>query len=60
MKNLIKAVAGLGTLSAFVLCAIGATGYLLYDGHALFAVAELVVSAFAAKPIVKTFQKLLL
>lgn len=60
MKSLLNAILGLGTLSALALCGIGATGYLLNDGHYLFAIAELIVTAFAAKPMFKFFQTKLL
>ena len=60
MKSFINAVLGMAVLAAFVLCVIGSTGHLLNDGHILFAIAELVVSAFAAKPMYKYFQTKLL
>lgn len=46
-----NAIIGMAVISAAILCLIGATGYLLYDGHYLFAVAELAVFGFAAKPM---------
>lgn len=51
MKSLLNAIIGMAVISAAILCLIGATGYLLYDGHFLFAVAELAVFGFAAKPM---------
>jgi len=60
LKNLGRGVAGLGVLAAFVLCAIGAIGYLVADGRYLFSVATAVCLVFAAKPMYKLFQKLLL
>lgn len=46
-KSFFRAVAGLAVLSAYALCLIGATGYLVYDGHVLFALAEVAVSVMA-------------
>ena len=60
MKRFLNAVSGIAVLAAFLLCAIGATGYLIYDHHLLFAIAELAVSAFAAQPMYKYFQTRLL
>lgn len=60
MKSFLNALMGMGVLAAFVLCVIGATGHLINDGHVLFAIAELVVSAYAAKPMYQFFQKKLL
>lgn len=60
MKSFLNAVMGMAVLSALLLCAIGGTGYLCYDGHYLFAVAEIVVVAFAAKPMYHFIQKNLL
>lgn len=59
-KDFLNAIVGLAVLAAFALCVIGATGYLLYDGHYLFAVAELVVAAFAARPMFKIITTRLL
>lgn len=47
-------------LAAFVLCAIGTIGVLLTCGRYLFSVATVVCLVFAAKPMFKLFQKLLL
>ena len=60
MKSFLDAILGLGVLAATALCLIGATGYLIYDGHILFAVAELIVSGFAWKPIKKFIESKLL
>ena len=51
MKDFFRGMAVIGIIAAFALCVIGATGYLIYDSHYLFAIAEIVVSAFAAKPM---------
>lgn len=51
MKSFWNAILGLAVLAAFALCTIGATGYLIYDGHVLFAIAELVIVWFSYKPI---------
>lgn len=60
MKGFLNAIMGLGVFAATALCLIGATGYLIYDGHILFAIAELVVSAFALKSIKKFIETKLL
>lgn len=60
MESFKNAILGLAVFSAAVLCAIGATGYLVADGHYLFAVAEVVVFAFAFKPIKKFVETKLL
>jgi len=60
LKSLGRGVAGLALLAAFVLCAIGTIGVLLTCGRYLFSVATVVCLVFAAKPMFKLFQKLLL
>lgn len=60
MKGFLNALAGLGTLAALILCAIGGIGYLINDGHYLFAIATLVVVIFAAQPMYRFIQKNLL
>lgn len=60
MKGFLNAILGLAVFAAYVLCIIGATGYLLYDGHILFAIAELVVSGFAFKAVKDVVEKKLL
>lgn len=41
----------------FIMCAIGSVGYLIADGHYIFAVATLVTVIFAAKPVKDFFVK---
>lgn len=60
MEGFKNAVLGMAVLAALVLGAIGSTGYLIYDGHYLFAVASLVVLAFAAPSMYRFIQKRLL
>ena len=60
MKGFLNAVQGLAVLAACVLCIIGSTGYLVYDGHILFAIAEVVVFGFAFKPAKEFVEKKLL
>lgn len=54
LKEFLIAFLGLVVGFAFIMCAIGSTSYLIMDEHYIFAIANLVVLVFAAKPI-KTF-----
>lgn len=60
LKSMGRGVAGIAVLAAFVLCAIGTIGVLLTSGRYLFAVATVACLVFAAKPMFRLFQKLLL
>lgn len=51
MKAFFNAILGMIVLFAGAMCAIGSTGYLLNDGHYLFAVVVLITFGFAAKPM---------
>lgn len=59
-KNFSKAFIGLLVGFLFVMCAVGSFGYLVYDGHYVFAVANTVVVCFAAKPVKELFVKTVL
>lgn len=52
-----NALLGMAVLAAMVLCGIGATGYLIYDHHYLFAIAEVVAFCFAFKPMKEFIEK---
>lgn len=56
-KEFLHAFLGLIIGFAYVMCAIGSFGYLVNDGHYIFAVANTIVVIFAAKPIKDFFVK---
>lgn len=60
LRSLGKAVLGLAVLFAFAFTAIGTVMIVVSNHYWQFAVATVVVLAFAAKPMFKAFQKLLL
>lgn len=60
LKTIWRGFSGMATFAAMVLTAIGGVGYLIYDRHILFAVALVVVWAFAFKPMWQYVQKSLL
>lgn len=60
LKTLWRGLSGLGTLAALVLTTIGGVGFLTYEKHYLFAVALIVVLAFASKPMWNYIQKALM
>lgn len=60
LKSLGRAILGLAVLAAFAFTAIGAVTIVVSNHYYQFAVATVIVLAFAAKPMWKTFQKLLM
>ena len=60
LKTLWRGLSGLGTFAALILTAIGGFGFLIYEKHYLFAVALIVVLAFALKPMKKFIETRLL
>lgn len=56
-KGFWTAFVGLIVGFLFVMCAVGSFGYLVKDGHYIFAVANVVTVCFAAKPIRNYFVK---
>jgi hypothetical protein len=56
-KNFMRAFSGLIVGFLFIMCAIGSFGYLIMDGHYVFAVANVVAVCFAAKPVKDYFVK---
>lgn len=56
-KEFLRACLGLIVGFAYIMCAIGSFGYLMNDGHYIFAVVNVVVVVFAAKPVKDFFVK---
>lgn len=60
LKTFWRGFSGIATLAALVTTAIGGIGYLIFDGHYLFAVSLVVVLGFAIKPMWNYIQKSLM
>lgn len=56
-KDFLQSCLGLLVGLAYVMCAIGSFGYLINDGHYIFAVVNVVVVVFATKPVKDFFVK---
>lgn len=60
LKSLGRGLAAIAILAAYAFTLIGVVAIMVSNGLYHFAVATLVVVAFASKPMYKTFQKMVM
>lgn len=56
MKDFVIGIKAIISFMSFLMTAIGAVGYLVYDHHYLFAVTTVIVCVFAFRPMYKAIK----